>query len=117
MELNQRRNRICFTIFFRFNLQCSNGKYYTTEIHQERLKFSRNNTTWKEIKQTQISLQYPQGLDEDTYVMIKKPARSLGAKYDIIIEATNIDKRDWIAECAGRHSNDGNTISWLVHQF
>ncbi|XP_065218732.1 GPI inositol-deacylase isoform X2 [Planococcus citri] len=98
-------------IFYYHLVRCSNGKYYTTEIHQERLKFSRNNTVWKEIKQTQISLQYPEGLDEDTYVMIKKPARSLGAKYDITIEATNIDKRDWIAECAGRNSNDDGTIT------
>lgn len=80
-----------------FFLQCSNGKYYTPEIHQERIKFTRN-STWKEIKQNKLSLIFQYGLDEDTHIIIKKPKNSW--EYDgIMIEAVNIDKRDWIAEC------------------
>ncbi|XKL67124.1 hypothetical protein PGB90_010544 [Kerria lacca] len=94
-------------IFYYHLVHCSNGKYYTPEIHQERMKFTRN-STWKEIKRNNVSLIFHHGLEQETHFVIKKPENSI--EFDsIIIEAINIDKRDWIAECNA--FEDGNNLS------
>lgn len=60
------------------------------------MKFTKD-STWREIRQDHFSLIFKYGLAEDTHIIIKKPKDK---DYDsIFVEAVNIDKRDWIAEC------------------
>lgn len=77
------------------------------------MKFTRN-STWKEIKRNNVSLIFHHGLEQETHFVIKKPENSI--EFDsIIIEAINIDKRDWIAECNALFSGS-RLVYWQVLQ-